>query len=1277
MIRITIYILLLFFGINLNVYSQTWTQLEAEYNLIVKNGQADLQLNKAKEIYSWVNYNENDTSIHLPISLKLIGNSFMEIYPDSSLAYYNFALEILDKQNRLTNIQTSKIHYNKSKVYALKGNDILELIEIEKSIEILEKLNYPDFPYCTWPLNSAVKIFTSRGDFQKKEVMLKKNIELTLIYLGNNSIEYAICLIKLGEFYSDMNDYKKSLPYFLESLAILKKTLGEEHHNYSSNLLSLGNIYADIGDNNMAEAYYLECLDIYKKTIGEESQEYASILMNLGILNMQMKKSKRAELYMLRSLSIFEKFAEENPNYDKILKNLSILYSEISDYKKAEDYCLQSLTTHKKLYGEENPNYAMKLMSLGNLYVKLLDYKKAEFYYLQSLFIQKKVFGEQDADYSSNLMLIGNLYSDMSDYNKAESYYLQSLEIQKKVIGEENKEYSNNLMNLAILYTNIGDYKMAESYYLHSLLIQKKLFGEENSDYALILNNLGVLYSKMSYFKKAEAYLFQSLNINKKIEGEENFEYASNLMNLGIIYFELGDYKKAEHCYIRSLAIKKNIFKEEQFKYVSNIVNIGNLYKTINDYKNAEVYYLQSLEIYNNTIGEKNVEYAIILMNLGNLYTDLEDSKKAESNFSHSLSIFRDVLGQNCIIHPDYPNCLNNLGLLYYKRGEYKKAKPFFQQSFDIINKTLKEDHPEYANTIKNLGALSFHIGDFKKAEHYFLSVLTFKNKMLVNNFTWLTEQQREAYWKKNQSFYMGLNLFSAKNNLKYCSINNLAFNANLISKSLLLATSIDIDKKIASMKDVGIKNVFEQLKSNRSLYTKLESEGSDKNELIDKLTREADSLDKILVNSVSEFRTLKERFDINWQNVQSNLPLDATAIEFSRYYDYFDSTYNYMSLIVKQGDKFPELVKLCTEDELKQYSPETELKEIYDLVWKPLLPSLTNVKTIYYSPSGILNNIPFQALYKEENGQREYVMDKFTLHQLTSTRYLALGLKQKEQETIEPSIALFGGINYNDFPNAVIDTLNSDESSEAAFLYKNAIVHNRELDSTRTGASFLPGTKKEVESISDILKSKQWQVDIAEGKNASENKIKSLSGSNSKAILHIATHGFAYPDKEEKRKELAFSMMRGNDKYKASDNPMIRSGLLFGGANLTWQGKGDSLLNTTNEDGVLTAYELSQLDLSNTKLAVLSACETGKGAIQGNEGTFGLKRALKLAGVDNMIVSLWKVPDDATMEMMTIFYSELANTKKPVSSFETAQKAMRIKYPEEPKKWAGFVFVR
>ena len=204
-------------------------------------------------------------------------------------------------------------------------------------------------------------------------------------------------------------------------------------------------------------------------------------------------------------------------------------------------------------------------------------------------------------------------------------------------------------------------------------------------------------------------------------------------------------------------------------------------------------------------------------------------------------------------------------------------------------------------------------------------------------------------------------------------------------------------------------------------------------------------------------------------------------------------------------------------------------------------------------------------------------------------------------------------------------------------------------------------------------MTSAKWDVSIFENRTASENNLKSLSGSKSKSIIHIATHGFTFPAPTENNQENNYQ----SNNFRLSDNPMIRSGLLFAGANLTWQGKEDIMIRKTNEDGVLTAFELSELPLENTKLMVLSACETGKGTIYGSEGIMGLKRAIKLAGVENMIISLWKVDDEATMELMTLFYSEFSRSKKLISSFASAQKAMRNKYPNDPKKWAGFVFVR
>jgi CHAT domain-containing protein len=133
----------------------------------------------------------------------------------------------------------------------------------------------------------------------------------------------------------------------------------------------------------------------------------------------------------------------------------------------------------------------------------------------------------------------------------------------------------------------------------------------------------------------------------------------------------------------------------------------------------------------------------------------------------------------------------------------------------------------------------------------------------------------------------------------------------------------------------------------------------------------------------------------------------------------------------------------------------------------------------------------------------------------------------------------------------------------------------------------------------------------------------------------------------------------------------MMRSGLLFAGANKFWGKPND---NQTTEDGILTANEISNLDLSACELVVLSACETGLGKIQGSEGVFGLQRAFKIAGVKNIIMSLWKVPDAQTAELFDVFYEECFRGKSIHEAFKIAQSKMKAKY--SPYYWAGFVLL-
>ncbi|AFU68178.1 CHAT domain protein [Psychroflexus torquis ATCC 700755] len=188
-------------------------------------------------------------------------------------------------------------------------------------------------------------------------------------------------------------------------------------------------------------------------------------------------------------------------------------------------------------------------------------------------------------------------------------------------------------------------------------------------------------------------------------------------------------------------------------------------------------------------------------------------------------------------------------------------------------------------------------------------------------------------------------------------------------------------------------------------------------------------------------------------------------------------------------------------------------------------------------------------------------------------------------------------------------------------------------------------------------------------GYNATETAFKKLSG-NSPSILHIATHGFFFPKLKEKPKKS--ELLGQKNSYRYQENPLLRSGLLFANANYSWQNGNNPY---EEDDGILTALEISNLDLKNTDIVILSACETGLGDIAGSEGVYGLQRAFKMAGVKTIIMSLWEVPDAETAEFMNLFYSKWKKYNNPKKAFKESQQVMMNTYRDEPQKWASFVY--
>ena len=926
--------------------------------------------------------------------------------------------------------------------------------------------------------------------------------------------------------------------------------------------------------------------------------------------------------------------------------------------------------------------YAVTFRYIGNCYYQVSVDDSALYYWDRSLIILEKQNRSEFIDAAHCYNNKGYFYSAKNDSRNAIINYEISLEIKKKALGEEHPDYASSLNNLGSLYHEMGDYKAAEPYYKKALEIRKKALGEEHPDYASSLNNLGILYHEMGDYKAAEPYYKQALEIRKKALGEEHPDYASSLNNLGSLYHEMGDYNAAEPLYKQSLEIKKKTLGEEHPDYASSLNNLGILYSDIGDYKAAEPYYKKALAINKKALGEEHPDYASSLNNLGSLYETMGDYKGAESYYKQALEIRKKVLGEE---HPDYASSLISLGILYSDIGDYKAAEPYFKQALDISKKVFGEEHPEFLSIQNSFAYLLLKTNRELEAYNILYKNFSKRSKEIANNFEWLNDNQKEAYWKKESAFYDNLSWFANESVGKVSEAAGLNYNAVLVTKSKMLEQKISSENYYREVDELR-----EELAFRRRLLAKMESDGSTEKEKLEKLRSEADSLDKRLILSWPEYAQQKKNLSITWDQVQLNLDNGEVAIEFVRFYNEDDSLFYYNALILKKGDLYPSLVKLCKEKDLQFITPKKGYSAYYPLIWEPLEGMLKDVKTIYYAPTGELYNVPFHAIYgpKEKSDNiivaktdkrgvvvenehaeteinAEYLMDRFTMYQLTSTRYLAMGLKQKAKEPIGNSIAMVGGVNYDYLPGTT-EPLKKNKKDENI---------KRSSDSETGKLIYLEGTKTEVEQINQQVTTASWQTRLLESNEALEENITKLEGKEAKGILHLATHGYAFQEYDFNDTTINTNSLRYS--YRYSTNPMVRSGLMLTGGNWAWTGNDTLTRLGAEQNGILTALEVSQLNLKKTKLVVLSACETGLGKIEGSEGTFGLKRGFKLAGVEQMIVSLWSVPDKETMELMTLFYADLTKTLNPVVSFEKAQKEMRNKYPTEPEKWAGFVLVR
>ncbi len=1068
----------------------------------------------------------------------------------------------------------------------------------------------------------------------------QNEIDSTMLYFEKKNFHKTISnCIKKNDYYSlnnlayvlfDDKDYINSLLFSLK--AIEKGKFYFDDKNYLSLLELVGFNYQNLYDYKNAVTYFEEAFNLNSKIYGEYDESNFSCLANL-IVN----------------------------------------YKLINDYKKSIYFSQKEIKIKEIQYGINDRKYLVSLNNLAYLYDLDGQFEQAEILYKKIVDIRKLTIGEKHPDYALSLSNLASLYNDVGKYSLAESLHIKVLEIRQKIGSETSSEYLTTLNNLANCYNLQGKYSKAESLFKKVLKIRKETIGEDNLDYSISLNNLAVLYANQAKYSLAEPLYIKAIALNKKFLGIQHPDYASSLSNLAVLYETQGKYFKAESLQKQVLEIRKIILGNKHPDYAVSLSNLAAIYVNQKKYSDAETLYKEALAINLDVLSINHPDYALTLDLLAQLYRDQEKYSDAETLFLKALEIRKEILGEK---NSDYALTLNNLALMYELQDKHSKAEPLFLKVLEIRKEILGENHPDYISSLFFVANFYRIIESNDKAVNYYEQFLNSNHNRMLEDIYSLSEKDLINYIDVNKTLLFSPLSFLNNFPTIYPVINNNCFENELLIKNLSLRNNQLVQRKIQKTGNKLLKEKYEKFITNKIKISKL-NESVIKNRKSDSetLISENEILEKDLIKESATFSEYKKLMSFKWTDIKVKLKSDETTIDLVSF-KHHKTNILYAAFVIKKDSKFPKFIPLFEEKQLalllgkdKNQQDSSRIdkqylnKQISELILKPLENELKGISTIYLSLSGLTHQINVAALPINEN---QTFGQKYKNHILNSPSelmdYTAITFDKKDKL----DFILYGNIDY-DKRNIIS---NKDSVYNDDFVNVDEEIKGLQTRSGISNLGYLSGTKNEIQNISTLARKGDFKAFIFEDRNATEESIKQLDGRTTPFVLHLATHGFFFPDPViEMSNEF---LIEGKSKvFKTSDDPMMRSGLVFSGANKSW-GKVNE--NQSGDDGILTASEISNLDLSACQLVVLSACETGLGEVKGSEGVFGLQRAFKMAGVKNIIMSLWKVPDAQTAELFDIFYSECFAGKTIHDAFHSAQAKMKAKY--SPYYWAGFVLL-
>jgi CHAT domain-containing protein/Tfp pilus assembly protein PilF len=925
----------------------------------------------------------------------------------------------------------------------------------------------------------------------------------------------------------------------------------------------------------------------------------------------------------------------------------------------------RGLAIRREILGEDHPEVATATNFLGVLLLKQGDFDRSEEHFLEALEKTRRLHGEEHHQFIIVLNNLAAVRREKGDLVGAEESFSEVLDVFASIFGEEDLRTMSVLLNLASVLKGQGKYAEAEAHYRRALAIRQKVLGREHRDVAKSMRALASILRKQGDYASAEPLYREALAITRRLLGEDHPDVASSLNGLAVFLEDQGDYASAEPLFREALALRGRTLGPEHRLVAESLNNLAAVLKEQDDYAAAEPLYRQALEIRRKALGEEHTLTANTMSNLGSLLMAKGEYDAAEELIREALAIDRRLLGEE---HPSIANNLQKLAVLLYERGHhldpdtasidadslFTDAESLFSEALAMRRGLLGEEHPYVAVTLSKYALLLKAGGDYASAEPILEEACSVYDAARLRAGTGISRATfLGCPYADLAQVYLAL---GSEEDAWPAAERALA---RALADLIVASASRDLTPEESAEQEELSRNLADR---ERELGVYRAAAATDTSaEALERFEEARNSLLDAEAAWGGFQRTMAAKYPVtegqafSLERVQRALSPDEAIVGWLDVATGTSSHDSWAYVVRSEGPvTWAHVVREEGGSPLDQTArfrvqladPATAqiaLKLTGHRIWseriEPVEDALAGVERLVVVPSGSMLGVPVESLVDRDGA---YVGDRFAVSYVPSATICAW-LSERAAESETRGALLVGDPPFTERHRAAMTEAPFDGSDLAED------DRHRQARDVLPALPRLPGTRREILALAEVLPG----ATILLGPQASEQELTRLVDAGRLVgfrMIHLATHA-QVDDTRPGRSSLVLSQVDLPDPLDAAIS-------------------GDRVY-----DGLLTATEIVHEWELDADLVTLSACETALGRETGGEGYIGLAHAFLQAGARSLLVSLWKVEDQAASLLMRRFYENRTGSYEGERAGLVATPMSKDAALSEAKRWLrGFV---